>query len=281
MEGEMTKAISHQYISEVRLRRDEVPSFSQYPFSLPALRNFDVLPLHPAVTFVVGENGSGKSTLLEAIAVAWGFNAEGGSRNFRFSTRASHSQLHEYLWLSKGAKRPRDGFFLRAESFFNVATEIEKLDAEPAPGPPIGLSYGPRALHEQSHGESFLALLMNRFRGEGLYILDEPEAALSPQRQLAVLARLNDLVKENCQFIIATHSPILMAYPNAYIYNCTEEGITRVEYYETEHYTITRRFLSDPKRILDILLEQTESKPDESVDSDSQESGSPRKRRKP
>ena len=178
--------ISRQYIAEVRLRREEVPSFAQYPFSLPAIRNLDVLQLHPAVTFVIGENGSGKSTLLEAIAVAWGFNAEGGSHNFRFNTRASHSELHEYIRLSKGIKRPRGGFFLRAESFFNVATEIERLDAEPGPGAPIGPAYGDRSLHEQSHGESFMALLMNRFHGEGLYLLDEPEAALSPPRQLAV-----------------------------------------------------------------------------------------------
>jgi predicted ATPase len=247
--------ISRQYIAEVKLKRDEVPSFEAYPFALPAIRNLDALELHPAVTFLIGENGSGKSTLLEAIAVAWGFNAEGGSRNFSFGTRASHSQLHEHIRLVKGLRRPRDGFFLRAESFFNVATEIERIDAEPGLGAPIGPAYSERSLHEQSHGESFMALLMNRFHGEGLYILDEPEAALSPQRQLAVLSRLNDLVVEGSQFIIATHSPILMAYPNAYIYSCTPGGIARVDYYETEHYSVTRSFLANPKRMLNILLE--------------------------
>jgi predicted ATPase len=248
--------ISRQYIAEVKLKRDEVPSFDAYPFALPAIRNLDALELHPAVTFIIGENGSGKSTLLEAIAVAWGFNPEGGSRNFSFGTRASHSPLHDYMRLVKGLRRPRDGFFLRAESFFNVATEIERLDAEPGLGPPVGPAYGDRSLHEQSHGESFLALLMNRFHGKGLYILDEPEAALSPQRQLAVLSRLNDLVADESQFIIATHSPILMAYPNAYIYACSSDGIARVDYYQTEHYLVTRDFLADPKRMLDILMER-------------------------
>ena len=171
--------ISKQYLSEVRLNREAVDSFDRYPFSLAAVRPLEKLELHPAVTFFVGENGSGKSTLLEAIAVASGFNAEGGSKNFRFGTRDSHSELHRFLRLARGHPRPRDGFFLRAESFFNVATEIEKLDSEPG-GPPIGPSYCERALHEQSHGESFLALLLNRFHGEGLYLLDEPEAALSP-----------------------------------------------------------------------------------------------------
>ena len=246
--------ISKQYISEVRLDRQAVKSFERYPFSLAAVRPLEKLELHPAVTFFVGENGSGKSTLLEAIAVASGFNAEGGSKNFRFGTRDSHSELHRFLKLAKGHPRPRDGFFLRAESFFNVATEIEKLDAEPGLGPPIGPSYGERGLHEQSHGESFLALLVNRFHGEGLYLLDEPEAALSPSRQLSVLTRIHDLVQQKSQFIIATHSPILMAYPEAYIYSFSPEGIERVNYKDTEHYRITRDFLSNPGRMLSVLL---------------------------
>src|SRR5215831_12069704 len=189
----MPTSSSDPYVHTVKLRRDKIASFDQYPFSLPAVRHLESLQLHPAVTFFVGENGSGKSTLLEAIAVASGFNAEGGSKNMRFGTRESHSELHRYLRVARGIARPRDGFFLRAESFFNVATEIEKLDAEPGGGPAIGPSYGERALHEQSHGESFLALLLNRFRGEGLYLLDEPEAALSPSRQLSVLTRIHDL----------------------------------------------------------------------------------------
>ena len=192
--------ISTQFVSRISLQRDKVESFDHYPFSLPAFRGLDQIDLHPKMTIFVGENGSGKSTLLEAVAVSLGFNAEGGGKNFRFDTRPSHSPLHEYLRVAKGVRRPKDGFFLRAESFFNVATEIERLDSEPGGGRIIS-SYGGRSLHEQSHGEAFLALVTNRFRGDGLYILDEPEAALSPQRQLAVLSRIHDLVDEGSQFI--------------------------------------------------------------------------------
>jgi predicted ATPase len=247
--------ISSQYISRVTLRREGIDSFDRYPFSLPAVRSLDELDLHPKVTYVVGENGSGKSTLLEAIAVAFGFNAEGGTKNFSFGTRRSHSELHDHLRLAKGFRRPRDGFFLRAESFFNVATEIENLDDGPG-GPPIIDSYGGRSLHEQSHGESFLALITNRFSGKGLYILDEPEAALSPQRQLAVLSLIHDLVQDHSQFIIATHSPILMAYPEAWIYRCGVDGIERVDYEDTEHFLVTRDFHADPQRMLKVLFER-------------------------
>lgn len=247
--------ISKQYVSRVSLRRDIVESFERYPFSLPAIKNFEYVDLHPKITYFVGENGSGKSTLLEAIAVSLGFNAEGGTKNFSFGTRRSHSVLDEYLRIAKGIRKPRDGFFLRAESFFNVATEIERLDEEPG-GPPIINSYGGISLHEQSHGESFLKLMTERFGGQGLYILDEPEAALSPQRQLAVLSRIHDLIEDNSQFIIATHSPILMAYPDACIYECGKEGISEIAYEETEHYKVTRDFLANPKRMMDVLMER-------------------------
>ncbi|KND62466.1 ABC transporter, ATP-binding protein [Candidatus Burkholderia verschuerenii] len=247
--------LSTQFISRITLLRDKAPSFDVYPFSLPAVRSLDVLEPHPKVTFLIGENGSGKSTLLEAIAVSMGFNAEGGSKNFRFGTRESHSQLHQYLRIAKGYKKPRDGYFLRAESFFNVATEIENLDREGA-GPPVINAYGGISLHEQSHGESFLKLLMERFRGQGLYLLDEPEAALSPQRQLAALARIHQLVQKDSQFIIATHSPILMAYPDAWIFECTEQGIARVAYEDTEHFKVTRAFLANPERMLRTLFEE-------------------------
>lgn len=248
--------ISSQYVSRITLRRDKVDSFDRYPFCLPAVHSLESIDLHPKVTYFVGENGSGKSTLLEAIAVSLGFNAEGGTKNFRFGTRRSHSELHEFLRIAKGFRRPRDGFFLRAESFFNVATEIENLDAEPTPAPPIINSYGGRSLHEQSHGESFLALMTERFGGQGIYILDEPEAALSPQRQLAVLARIHDLVLDHSQFIIATHSPILMAYPDSVIYLCSKEGVSQVAYEDTEHFQVTRNFLADPKRVLRTLMER-------------------------
>ncbi len=246
--------MNEQYIREVKLRRERISSFDQYPFSLPAVRNLHTLALHPAVTFIVGENGSGKSTLLEAIAVAWGFNPEGGTKNFQFQTRGSHSPLHDHLMLVKGIKRPKDGFFLRAESFFNLATDIERMDAEPAPAPPIINSYGRRSLHEQSHGESFFSLMMYRFGGQGFYVLDEPEAALSPSRQLAMIARMHQLVQMRSQFIIATHSPILMAYPGAWLYQITPEGMARIEYQQTEHYIVAKRFLNDPKAQLDRLL---------------------------
>jgi predicted ATPase len=238
---------AEHYLLDIKLRRDRVPSFETYPFSLPAVKELGTLKLHPKVTFIVGENGSGKSTLLEAIATAWGFNPEGGTKNFNFGTRRSHSELHEALTLVKGIKRAKDGFFLRAESFFNVATEIESLG--------VGEFYGERPLHEQSHGESFFALMTNRFGGDGLYILDEPEAALSPSRQLAMLVRMHELIAKNSQFIIATHSPILMAYPDADIYQIDESGLVKTTYEETEHFLVTRAFLANPGRQLELLLE--------------------------
>jgi predicted ATPase len=197
------------------VRRERIENPDAYPFSIPALHSLERIDLDPRVTFFLGENGSGKSTLLEGIAVAAGFNAEGGSQSFSFSTRASESSLHRALRLVRGVKRPRTGYFLRAESYFNVATEIERLDAMPGGGPRIINSYGGRSLHAQSHGESFMALIRNRFGPQGLYILDEPEAALSPRRQLALLAAMQNLASQKCQFIIATHSPILLAYPGA------------------------------------------------------------------
>ena len=236
------------YLAEVSLKPSAAAHAQEFPFSLPVLRSLDKLALHPNVTFFVGENGSGKSTLLEAIAVAMGFNSEGGSRNFRFSTRESHSGLHEHLLLVRGITPPRDGFFLRAESFFNVSTEIERLD--------VSYAYGGKPLHEQSHGESFLSLFMHRFGDKSLFILDEPEAALSPQRQLAMLSRLHDLVEGKSQFIIATHSAILMAYPNATIYECGERGIHPVAYEDTEHYRVMHDFIANPQRMLAILMAQ-------------------------
>lgn len=246
--------LDRHFLLWARLLREKVPSFSAYPFSLPAIRKLDQIDFHPKITFLVGENGSGKSTLLEAIAVAWGFNPEGGSKNFRFSTRASHSNLSNYIRLAKGLKRPRDGFFLRAESFFNVATDIERMDAEPSLGPPIINSYGGRSLHEQSHGESFLALLNDRFGDDGLYILDEPEAALSPTRQMAALRRIHELVVNGSQFIIATHSPILMAYPDAQILSVDDGRIRAVDYTETEHFVVAKDFLNNHEKRLTALL---------------------------
>lgn len=235
------------------LREQEGWDPAVYPFSLPVLRGWDRLFFHPHVTFFVGENGSGKSTLIEALAVASGFNAEGGSPNFNFSTHASHSPLHKYLRVARGPRRRRDGYFLRAESYFNVASEIERLDKEPG-GPRIIDSHGGTSLHEMSHGQSFMALADHRFRGDGLYILDEPEAALSPNRQLAFLMRLHELVGLKSQFIIATHSPILLGYPNATIYELTPTGVLPAEYENLEHVSVTRNFLNRRQTFLDALL---------------------------
>jgi predicted ATPase len=239
------------YIREIHLRRERVPSFDEYPFNLPVVRGLDVLALHPAVTFLVGENGSGKSTLLEAIAVACGFNAEGGTRGFNFATRASHSPLHDYLQIVRGARFARDGFFLRAESLFNVASQVEQLGV---------MGYGSRSLHEQSHGESFMAVMTNRFTGEGLYLMDEPEAALSPSRQMSLLTLMHQFVRSRAQLLIATHSPILMAYPNAVILELGEWGIRTAAYEETEHFSVTRAFLDRYAAMLRVLLDEEEER---------------------
>jgi predicted ATPase len=246
------------FVRAITLVREKVKDFDRYPFNIPAIRALDTLELHPNVTFFIGENGSGKSTLAEAIAVAAGFNAEGGSKNFNFASRRSESELHQVIRLVRGVRRPKAGYFLRAESYFNVATEIERLDREPG-GPPIIASYGGKSLHEQSHGESFLALVQHRFSGNGFYVLDEPEAALSPQRQLSFLVSMHELVKANSQFVIATHSPILLAYPEATIYMLGPDGMAKVAYEETEHFSLTRDFLVNRERYLRRLLggEQT------------------------
>jgi predicted ATPase len=241
------------YLLAAILDRAKVESFDRYPFSLPAVRNLDRIEMHPGVTFLIGENGSGKSTLLEAIATAWGFNPEGGSRNFSFRTRESHSDLHAAIRLERGVRRARTGFFLRAESLYNVATEVDRLAT--LPGPPLLRAYGGKSLHEQSHGESFMALLLDRFTGGGFYVLDEPESALSPTRQLALLVRLHDLVSDGAQFLIATHSPIPLAYPGATIYSLDQDGLRITTYEDTEHYQITRRFLIDPEAMLRNLLD--------------------------
>jgi predicted ATPase len=251
--GQGVVAVATSFVRSVVLKRDGVPDFGVYPFSIPAIRDLKKLDLHAGVTLLAGENGSGKSTLIEAIAVAAGFNAEGGSQNMRLSTRSSHSQLHEHLQLVRGTRRPRTGYFLRAESFFNVATNIEELDEGPG-GPPIIDSYGGRSLHEQSHGESFLSLIVNRFGPDGLYVLDEPEAALSLRGNLALMRRMHDLVAEGSQFVVSTHSPILLGYPEARIYVLSEDGITRSNYEDTEQYELTRSFLDDRDRFLHHLF---------------------------
>ena len=242
-------ALDRPYWIEARLERREGWDDDVYPFNVPAVRTTDALAFHPRVTFLVGENGSGKSTLIEALAVAWGFNAEGGSRDHQYTTRASHSQLHRFIRPVRSAQKAQDGYFLRAESFFNTASYLEQSGT---------MRGGSAGLHEKSHGESFFDLFENRFEGNGLYILDEPEAALSPARQLSFLARLHQLVQDRSQFIIATHSPILLGYPDAWIYQASRHGLERVAYEDTEHYQITKGFLTRPEAYLDVLLSDDE-----------------------
>ncbi|GAA1604766.1 AAA family ATPase [Actinoplanes couchii] len=234
------------------MRLDEVPG-GKYPFRVPAVRGLvsaGELRFDTPVTLIAGGNGSGKSTLIEGIAVAAGFNPEGGSTSFNFATRPSESSLGEHLTLVRTAgRKPRTGFFLRAESYYNVATEIERLDENGFD------SYGGVSPHHRSHGESFLDLATHRFGPGGLYLLDEPEAALSVQGCLALLVRMADLVESGSQFIIATHSPILLASPGATILEIDPAGtIDRVPFDRAEAVVMTRAFLADPNRFLTKLM---------------------------
>lgn len=260
------------FVRALRLRRDRVPSFGRYPFSLPAVRQLDELKLvEGGITFFAGENGTGKSTLLEAIAVRLGFNPEGGSDDLRFATvQDAHSGLSDYVELVPGRGMAEDGFFVRTEGLFNLATEIDRQDEEMEAIArevkkrsgvvmtgyrPMNVRYGGgRSLHQQSHGEAMLALLNNRLHGGGIYLMDEPETALSPLRQLALLSVMHRLVRGGSQLLIATHSPILLAYPGARIYRFGDEGIEEVEFEETEAYTVTRDFLDHRERSLRTLF---------------------------
>jgi predicted ATPase len=237
------------YLLHTSLRPDLEPNYDEYPFNIAAVRELENIAFHPNVTFFVGENGSGKSTVIEAIAVALGFGAEGGTKNVQFRTVESVSPLHEALRLARGVPKPRDGYFLRAESFFNVASYMDEVGYVD--------SYG-GSLHSRSHGEAFLAVLLNKLKGNGIYIFDEPEAALSPNRQLAALSAIHRLVEESSQFIIATHSPILLSYPHAKIFQFDRSGIGEVLYEDTEHYAVTRDFLNNYPRRLEQLLSDDE-----------------------
>ena len=244
------------FLRAVELRPDrEGRPRSGYPWTLPAIVPLAAgLRLHPSVTYLIGENGSGKSTLLEAIAVAAGMNAEGGSSSFAFTTRSSHSDLFNAIRLIRGARRPRTDFFLRAESLFNAATYLEQLRDDLGLGGDPLAAYGGRSLHEQSHGESFLAVMVNRFGPDGLYLLDEPEAALSTQNCLTALRRIHELVRDRSQLVIATHSPIILAYPEATIYHCDERGLEPVEYEDAEPVRLTRSFLEARERFVHELM---------------------------
>ena len=248
------KKMRDLYIRSMSLM-EPVPR-ENYLADLPAVKYLSAkgIEFHQQVTFFVGENGSGKSTLIEALAISQGFNPEGGTKNFCFSTEDSHSELCNYLRVARGVIRPKDGFFLRAESFYNVASNIDQIDREGGPGVPIIESYGGVSLHRQSHGESFLALVENRFSGHGLYILDEPEAALSPRGIIRLMQNMDELVQEDSQFIIATHSPMLLTFPDAEIYQIREEGIESVRFQDTDHYRTTVRFLQNPESAVEDIL---------------------------
>src|SRR5690606_20500691 len=220
------------FLKSVKLKKEEITDYSEYPFSIPFIRHMDELDVDARVTFFVGENGAGKSTLLEAIADQIGFNPAGGStQNYKaYDVEQSESALGDYVKLSWWPK-VTNGFFLRAETFYQFASHLDETDENGYK------AYGGKSLHHQSHGESFFSLFQHRFTGQAIYLLDEPEAALSPTRQLAFLTLMNDLVKQgNVQFIIATHSPILLGFPDAVIYQFDEHGIEQVKYEETEHY---------------------------------------------
>ena len=231
------------YLQRLLYKPDAQFDIDSYPHSIPSVRELETIEFHADVTFFVGENGSGKSTVLEAIAVAMGLSGEGGNKQTQLlHTTNSVSPLHEILKLHRSFAKPRDSYFLRAESLFNVATFFDEAGS-PMP-----------SMHKRSHGEMFMGVLLNRMSGRGLYLLDEPEAALSPNRQLAALRAIHDLVQDESQFIIATHSPILLAYPGAKIYQFHAEGISEIAYEDTEHYAVTRDFLNHTERRLQQLL---------------------------
>ena len=229
------------YIEKIQIK-DDIKELDEYVKNIPSLKPFiggEEIKFESNVTYFVGENGSGKSTLIEAIAIAYGMNPEGGGRWHQFETVNTSSNLHKFIRINKKFY-PKDTFFLRAESFYNAISNLELDDID----------------HNSSHGESFLNLVENRFWGNGLYIMDEPEAALSPQRQLAMLCQIHELAKRNSQFIIITHSPIMLAYPNSTIYNFSNEGIKKIKYEDTESYKLYKTFMNDPKHMLDLLLQE-------------------------
>jgi len=264
-------AVAGPALTRITLLRDMVVRASAYPFDIPVVAAFDTLDVRERVLFFVGENGSGKSTLLEALAIACGFAPEGGSRNFRPPSRVSADRFQDdaeapvrrlanALRLSWTERRQRDGFFLRAETFYDFASHLDRSDRESEFGPSFLGSYGGTSLHDRSHGESFLTLFLTRFSGSGLYLLDEPEAALSAARQLTLLVRMNDLLAEDAraQFVIATHSPILLAFPGAQIISFDGAPLREITYRDTDAYNVTRRFLRDPDNMLQRLFNREE-----------------------
>jgi len=256
-------ALDERFVRRVSLDLSRVYDRDEFPWSIPAVRTIDDrikgLELHPKVTYLIGENGAGKSTLIEGIAACAGFGEHGGSKFLRTTDAPDWSPLSAAMTLIRGVRRERDGFFLRAESFYNVGSRIEELAKEERSERSILDSYGGTLPHSQSHGEWFLSVVTNRLTGGGLYILDEPEAGLSPTRQFAFLSWLRPQVEQKgSQLIIATHSPILLAYPDATIYELSERGIAKVAYEDTDHFQITRQFLNNREPLLRELFSDAE-----------------------
>lgn len=242
------------FVHELKLTN--FPEKISYPFDVFAVQEIfhkGSLSFDQPVTFLSGDNGTGKSTILEAIAVAYGINPEGGSQNFNFQTMASHSGLHENVRLVRKGNLPKTKFFLRSETYYNVASELEYMAEDD--GEVAFASYGGKSLHTRSHGEGLLSIIENRFGKEGFYLLDEPEAGLATSRQYTLLREIHRLVKAGSQLIIATHSPILMAYPNALIYQFSEDGLEELPLEDTLAFKETKLFYDDYKRMLHYLLD--------------------------
>ena len=238
--------MNQQFIQRLSIDWDKIERTS-YLRKIEAIKELEELVFEKPITFFVGENGSGKSTLLEALAVAYGFNPEGGTKNYSFSTYDSHSQLYEAIRVSKGFRKAKWGYFLRAESFYNVATKEEEY---------ADIDHPSEKYHEKSHGESFLALAQNQLRPNGLYLFDEPEAALSPQRQLTLLMEIYSCAKQGSQFIIVTHSPILLGVPDAQIISFDDGVVHNCEYEDTDSYKITEMFVNNSELLLGRLLSE-------------------------
>lgn len=238
--------MNNLFIQGVLFEWNEIEPNS-YIRTIESLRDVEKIEFQSPVSLFVGENGTGKSTLLEAIAVAHGFNPEGGTKNYVFSTYDSHSELCDAIRIAKGYRKEKWGYFLRAESFYNVATQEEKY---------ADIAHPSMQYHKKSHGESFLDLAQDNIKSNGLYLLDEPEAALSPQRQLTLLTQIYKCANDGAQFIIATHSPILLGIPNAQIF-CFDNGkIHTCTYEETDRYKITEMFINNRKSLLQKLLDE-------------------------
>lgn len=238
--------MNNLFIQGVLFEWNEIEPNS-YIRTIESLRDVEKIEFQSPVSLFVGENGTGKSTLLEAIAVAHGFNPEGGTKNYVFSTYDSHSELCDAIRIAKGYRKEKWGYFLRAESFYNVATQEEKY---------ADIAHPSMQYHKKSHGESFLDLAQDNIKSNGLYLLDEPEAALSPQRQLTLLTQICKCANDGAQFIIATHSPILLGIPNAQIF-CFDNGkIHTCTYEETDSYKITEMFINNRKSLLQKLLDE-------------------------